>query len=1021
MLNTKAQEHLCGIPEPTDAEVEARELMIKALKKNKRGARLSATEPAYIPVRFHVLQRNNGADGATLTELNQALARANSKYLESGIQFYMAGSTPNYIPSDTYYDFDFTEETALTASHYVSSAINLYVVGTLTYYSSSVAGYAYYPATSAVSNRIFMRRDALLDGRTLIHELGHYFNLLHTFHNNSSSNLALRELVTRAAGANCTITGDLLCDTPADPYGLGNSNTQGCTYTGTVTDVNGQLFTPSLTNIMSYYFCGNDFTAGQHGRMADGLLLRQLPANQYVLNYASANALPSNLVATYGGQGVQVTFTDNSSDESGFQIERATAPGGPYLALAGLAPNVTSYLDNAIVTNTLYYYRVRASNSIQYSAVDTANVQQFYCQPLYGSPCSPVVIADFIMSGAGINNLNTGCGVASYSNFTNITGQVVAGQSYSFTARAVPGGVGTYFPQQLSIWIDFNKDGIFETNERVFQSSSAMAPTLTGTITIPAGAQAGSTRMRVRSAYNVAANDPCSSLTFGEAEDYTLNITSSSPTIQTTTLSATNICRGDALQVAFTHTGSFGANSTFAVELAPVGSSTYVAVPTSGTASPLTATIPAGTAAGTYKVRVVANGVASPESTQQLVVNAVPGAPTLAASTLSVCPGEAAILTASQCSGLVSWSHGPTGSSVEVSPSTATTYTATCTVGGCVSGASAAITIGIKPLVQATLSGGGTFALGDSATLTVLCTTGALPWQFTLSDNTLYANLMSPSVQVKVAPPTTTTYTLLAVQDAACGLGTGGGSAQVEVLAPSAVALQLRVFLEGPYRSNTGLMITGLNQRGLLPGQTPVNIHATPTPPGQPYGGSPWSYFGPETQSTYATTVVDWVLVSLRATTSVQSTLYRTAALLHNNGWITFVGSGPALDPQQSYYVVVEHRNHLGVLSHQAVPVQNGTLTYDFTAQDTYTATTPVSMGQKQIGSIFAMLAGDGDKSLPNQNFDINVRDHNLWFGANGIFDVYFGVDFNLDAQVSASDKAVWNTNNGRFSLIGRQ
>ena len=82
------------------------------------------------------------------------------------------------------------------------------MVGAIGSGSGSVSGYAYYPSTLAISNRVFMTVDALADGRSLVHELGHYFNLLHTFHNNANPNVSLRELVTRSAGANCTTAGD---------------------------------------------------------------------------------------------------------------------------------------------------------------------------------------------------------------------------------------------------------------------------------------------------------------------------------------------------------------------------------------------------------------------------------------------------------------------------------------------------------------------------------------------------------------------------------------------------------------------------------------------------------------------------------------------------------------------------------------------------------------------------------------------------------------------------------------------
>ena len=68
-----------------------------------------------------------------------------------------------------------------------------------------------------------------------------------------------------------------------------------------------------------------------------------------------------------------------------------------------------------------------------------------------------------------------------------------------------------------------------------------------------------------------------------------------------------------------------------------------------------------------------------------------PSSPTISSSKLSLCSGETATLTASGCSGSVTWSNQQTGNSITVSATG--TYTATCTVNGCASGNSNALTI----------------------------------------------------------------------------------------------------------------------------------------------------------------------------------------------------------------------------------------------------------------------------------------------------------------------------------------
>ena len=67
-----------------------------------------------------------------------------------------------------------------------------------------------------------------MGNRLIPHELGHNFNLVHTFGERSGNGTlgsgTTLELVTRGAGANCTTEGDYLCDTPADPYNISEAN-----------------------------------------------------------------------------------------------------------------------------------------------------------------------------------------------------------------------------------------------------------------------------------------------------------------------------------------------------------------------------------------------------------------------------------------------------------------------------------------------------------------------------------------------------------------------------------------------------------------------------------------------------------------------------------------------------------------------------------------------------------------------------------------------------------------------------
>jgi hypothetical protein len=74
-------------------------------------------------------------------------------------------------------------------------------------------------------------------------------------------------------------------------------------------------------------------------------------------------AAPTQLTASYSeSDGVTLAWTDDSSDEAGFTIERKPT-GYSFARRDATAANVTSYVDRLLYPSTTYTYRVRAFNS----------------------------------------------------------------------------------------------------------------------------------------------------------------------------------------------------------------------------------------------------------------------------------------------------------------------------------------------------------------------------------------------------------------------------------------------------------------------------------------------------------------------------------------------------------------------------------------------------------------------------------------------------------------------------------
>ncbi len=119
-----------------------------------------------------------------------------------------------------------------------------------------------------------------------------------------------------------------------------------------------------------------------------------------------------------------------------------------------------------------------------------------------------------------ISNLNSGCSPDGYGDFTNLSTSLDIGMPYEITASS------GYHNNYLTVWIDLNQNEIFEEEEKLVEGLFLeMAGELyTTQITIPEGALLGETRLRAVGTWINPAFDPCGFISFGEAEDYTVNI-----------------------------------------------------------------------------------------------------------------------------------------------------------------------------------------------------------------------------------------------------------------------------------------------------------------------------------------------------------------------------------------------------------------------------------------------------------------------------------------------------------------
>ncbi|RMG84318.1 MAG: hypothetical protein D6714_08110, partial [Bacteroidetes bacterium] len=168
--------------------------------------------------------------------------------------------------------------------------------------------------------------------------------------------------------------------------------------------------------------------------------------------------------------------------------------------------------------------------------------------------------------------------------FNTINNTSVKNVYNDFTTQSTNVGLGTTYALSLEssfswdthdeyfrVWIDYNRDGIFQEPAEIAFSGILPAPaqfgssgTLTGTISIPATADEGLTRMRVAMARN-AYPAVCGTIDLGEVEDYSVILSNTGGGVCSVSANASNVLCHD------NGTNTDPADDTFTFDLMVTG------------------------------------------------------------------------------------------------------------------------------------------------------------------------------------------------------------------------------------------------------------------------------------------------------------------------------------------------------------------------------------------------------------------------------------------------------------------
>ena len=402
---------------------------------------------------------------------------------------------------------------------------------------------------------------------------------------------------------------------------------------------------------------------------------------------ASPASATTTVTPTISGAIVYTVTANDGVPVTGCQnITTVTVNSNPYPVIDSIATNPSTICVGASSTLSVY------SNV---TLTGPSGLPGVYCVPVNSNIQGTARITDVAFNTLSNTNISTTIPYYDiYPAFGATTTTVIRGNTY-------PINLTTSTPSIISVWIDWNRNGIFENTEWYQPWVNATTGTLN--ITIPVGATLGQTGMRIRTRANGNANGDFDACTVfggsGSAQDYTINIINQ--VLQNPTYTYTWA------------TAPAGANSV----VSPVVTTSYTPTVTS------------------------ADGCATVGTPVTVTVTTVSSA--ASATPNPTCVGTAVTVSANATGGgpfTYAWSDGgptvyPATASITVNPATTTTYTVIVTDVCLNAAAPSQVTVTVNPLPTASIQEGpGPLNVCTPGTqlLTAVTNAGSATYQWTL-------------------------------------------------------------------------------------------------------------------------------------------------------------------------------------------------------------------------------------------------------------------------------------------------
>ena len=290
---------------------------------------------------------------------------------------------------------------------------------------------------------------------------------------------------------------------------------------------------PDQYGKMAFHWTNNGTTA------AEQLKPWLDPANLNVLVFGGSSdpctpTTPVAPVANFTASATNITpattvsFTDLSTGiPTSWAWSVSPATGWAY---AG-GTNASSQNPQITFNNVGQYTVSLTATNAQGSDVETKNNYIVVAQVT--GPCTASGVCDEYINTVSFNTINntSTCGNNGYTDFTGTSTSLAQGNTYTLTITpAIINNTqaSAYTNDEIAAWIDYNNDFDFnDAGEQVAYVLVAAGWSNVFNVTIPLASYTGTVRMRVRISYQPdGAITPCGPASYGETEDYSINITS---------------------------------------------------------------------------------------------------------------------------------------------------------------------------------------------------------------------------------------------------------------------------------------------------------------------------------------------------------------------------------------------------------------------------------------------------------------------------------------------------------------